>query len=193
MKKQSAVSSQQSAVADQSSDAVELPSSRKIFIENNGLRVPFREIKLTPSKTMDGTLEENAPVRVYDTSGPWTDPDKNHSVRDGLPAYRREWIIARGDVEEYLGRKVLPHDNGYRTKGAEELARVSSPQVSKVSSDFLDNFHGIRRSTLRAKPGSCVTQMHYARKGIVTPEMEFASIRENLGRMSERGHLARVD
>ena len=73
---------------------------------------------------MDGTLEENPPVRVYDTSGPWTDPEQKHDVRDGLPALRREWIVARGDVEEYEGREVLPQDNGYLTKGAEDIARV---------------------------------------------------------------------
>src|SRR5690606_17332274 len=91
------------------SDEVKLPASRKIYIETNGstvnrgshkLRVPFREITLAPSKDISGTLEENPPVRVYDTSGPWTDPDVHCNVHDGLPALRREWIVARGDVEE---------------------------------------------------------------------------------------------
>ena len=151
------------------------PNSRKIYIEDNGLRVPFREISLTPSKAMDGTLEENAPVRVYDTSGPWTDPDQRLDVREGLPAHRRDWILARADVEEYVGRDVLPQDNGYLTKGAEDLARVKDRGA-------LEEFPALKRSTLRAKPGACVTQMHYARKGIVTPEMEFVAVRENLGR-----------
>ena len=71
---------------------------------------------------MDGTMEENPPVRVYDTSGPWTDPGQKHSVRDGLPGLRRAWIVSRGDVEEYTGRTILPQDNGYLTKGAEEIA-----------------------------------------------------------------------
>jgi len=175
MKKQSAVSGQHSAVPEPTTDTVELPSSRKIYIENNGIRVPFREIKLTPSKTMDGTLEENPPVRVYDTSGPWTDPGQNHSVRDGLPAHRRDWIVARGDVEEYSGRTVLPQDNGYLTKGAEDIARIKDRGT-------LEEFPGLRRSPLRAKPGSCATQMHYARRGTITPEMEYVAIRENLGR-----------
>jgi phosphomethylpyrimidine synthase len=205
------------------SDEVRLPASRKIYVETNGvssphvskgsassthdfdLRIPFREIALTPSKAMDGTLEENPPVCVYDTSGPWTDPNQRHNVRDGLPAHRREWIVARGDVEEYEGRKVLPQDNGYLTKGAEEFARVSGPSVSsspasipsvsspRVSSPHvskgsasrngeLEDFPGLRRAPLRAKAGHCVTQMHYARKGIITPEMEYIAIRENLGR-----------
>ncbi len=81
-------------------DRDRLPNSQKVYVETNGLRIPFREISLTPSKAMDGTIEENPPVRVYDTSGPWTDPEQTHDVRDGLPAHRREWIIARGDVEE---------------------------------------------------------------------------------------------
>ncbi|MFN6962553.1 MAG: phosphomethylpyrimidine synthase ThiC [Pyrinomonadaceae bacterium] len=179
-----------------------LPASRKIYVEPHGgpanagghrVRVPFREISLTPTRAMDGTIEENPPVRVYDTSGPWTDPAERHDVRDGLPALRREWIVARGDVEEYEGREVLPQDNGYLTKGAEEYARVSSPHVSMGSSrdgsvrgstrnGVLEEFPGLRRAPLRAKPGRCVTQMHYARKGIVTPEMEYVAIRENLGR-----------
>ena len=157
-----------------------LPASRKIYVETNGdskhkLRIPFREIELTPSKAMDGTIEENAPVRVYDTSGPWTDPAQKHDVRVGLPPHRRDWIIARGEIEEYEGRKVLPQDNGYLTKGAEDLARVKDRGA-------LEEFPGLRRAPLRAKAGACVTQMHYARRGIITPEMEFVAIRENLGR-----------
>src|ERR1044071_5655888 len=119
-------------MSELTSDQVKLPASQKTYVEiQNGsgqhLRVPFREIALTPSKAMDGSIEENRPVRVYDTSGPWTDPHQKHDVHDGLPALRREWIMARGDVEEYEGREVLPQDNGYLTKGAEEYARVSSP------------------------------------------------------------------
>ena len=118
------------------SNEVKLPSSRKIYVETNGntvnqtkhnLRVPFREIALSPSKDFDGRLEENPPVRVYDTSGIWTDPKMKCDVREGLPALRRDWIVGRGDVEEYVGREILPQDNGYLTKGAEEYARVSGP------------------------------------------------------------------
>ena len=180
-------------LSEVSSDDVRLPASRKIYIETNGntanasghhLWVPFREISLTPSKAMDGTIEENPPVRVYDTSGPWTDPAGNHNVRDGLPALRREWIVARGDVEEYEGREILPQDNGYLTRGAEDIARVKD-------NGALEEFPGLKRAPLRARSGQCVTQMHYARKGIITPEMEYVAIRENLGRM-ERQQLAGV-
>ena len=66
---------------------------------------------------MDDELEENPPVRVYDTSGVWADPELKCDVREGLPALRREWILARGDVEEYTGREILPQDNGYLTRG----------------------------------------------------------------------------
>jgi phosphomethylpyrimidine synthase len=174
MSEQSVVSSQQSETESPAINAG-LPASVKTYVEANGLRVPFREIRLSPSKEMDGTLVENPPVRVYDTSGPWTDPAALHDVHEGLPALRREWIAARGDVEEYEGREVVPQDNGYLTAGAEEIARVKE-------SGALQEFPGLRRKPLRAKPGACVTQMHYARKGIVTPEMEYVAIRENLGR-----------
>ncbi|MBK9215035.1 MAG: phosphomethylpyrimidine synthase ThiC [Chloracidobacterium sp.] len=186
MKQQSAVSSQQKA--EKNSDEVRLPASQKVYVEAGGsheMRVPFREIALSPSKEMDGTLIENQSVRVYDTSGPWTDADAGHAVRNGLPALRREWIFARADVEEYKGRTVVPQDNGYLSAGAEETARVSSPHVNKGSTNGkgrLEEFPGLKRSPLRARSGSCVTQMHYARNGIVTPEMEFVAIRENLGR-----------
>jgi phosphomethylpyrimidine synthase len=156
-------------------DITHLPASRKVYVEANGLRVPFREISLSPTKDFKGNIEINEPVRVYDTSGPWTDPTATPDVREGLAAHRRGWILSRGDVEEYTGREVLPQDNGYLTKGAEEIARVKDRGA-------LENFPGLKRNPLRAKPGSCVTQMHYARKGIVTPEMEFVAIRENLGR-----------
>ncbi|MGB7070427.1 MAG: hypothetical protein WBD22_13115, partial [Pyrinomonadaceae bacterium] len=113
---------------EKTSDEVRLPSSRKIYVESNGssgeqhqhnLRVPFREIALSPSKDFSGKLEENEPVRVYDTSGPWTDPAANCDIREGLLGLRREWIVGRGDVEEYIGRAIVPLDNGYLTKGAE--------------------------------------------------------------------------
>jgi phosphomethylpyrimidine synthase len=191
MEQKSAVRIQKSE--EQLSDSVRLPASSKIYVETNAfdqnqhnLRVPFREIALSPSRNFNGALEQNPPVRVYDTSGIWTDPNTKCDVREGLPALRRDWMIARGDVEEYAGREVLPQDNGYLTKGAEEIARVKD-------SGALEEFPGLRRAPLRAKSGTCVTQMYYARKGIITPEMEFVAIRENLGRASERGHLARME
>src|SRR5688500_12141134 len=99
-------------IQEKTSDEVRLPASRTIDTESNGstvnqnnhnLRVPFREIALSPSKDFDGTLEANPPVRVYDTSGVWTDPELKCDVREGLPALRRDWIVDRGDVEEYTG------------------------------------------------------------------------------------------
>jgi thiamine biosynthesis protein ThiC len=174
----------ENSIKEKTSAEVRLPASRKIYVETNGntvnhtkhnLRVPFREIVLTPSKDINGNLEENPPVRVYDTSGVWTDPDVKCDVREGLPQIRREWILARGDVEEYEGREVQPQDNGYLTKGAEEIARVKERGK-------LEEFPGLKRAPLRAKPGKCVTQMYYAKRGIITPEMEYVAIRENLGR-----------
>jgi len=180
-------------VDEKTSEEVKLPSSRKVYVETNGntvnqnkhnLRVPFREIALSPSKDFDGTLQENAPVRVYDASGVWTDPATKCDVRDGLPALRRDWIVSRGDVEEYEGREVLPQDNGYLTKGAEEFAKAKPTKGG--TQNGLDGFPGLRRAPLRARDGQCVTQMHYARKGIITPEMEYVAIRENLGRNVDR-------
>ena len=171
-------------IKEKTSDEVKLPASQKIYVETNGsginqnkhnLRVPFREIALSPSKNYDGNLEENPPVRVYDTSGVWTDSEIKCDVREGLPQVRREWILSRGDVEEYEGRTILPQDNGYLTKGAEDIARVKD-------SGKLEEFPGLKRAPLRAKAGKNVSQMHYAKQGIVTPEMEYVAIRENLGR-----------
>src|SRR3712207_6317516 len=83
----------------------QFPGSRRVYVEGpGGARVPFREVTLHPTRLPNGRVEENEPVRVYDTSGPWGDPDARCDVRDGLPALRREWILARGDVEEYEGR-----------------------------------------------------------------------------------------
>lgn len=176
MRENTEVRSQKSEVV--SNGQVHLPASRKVYVESEGIRVPFREISLSPSREMDGTMVENSPVRVYDTSGPWTDPEQKHDIRDGLSALRREWIIGRGDVEEYEGREVQPQDNGYLTKGAEEIARVKD-------NGALEEFPGLKRKPLRAKAGHAVTQMHYARRGIITPEMEYVAIRENLGRRAD--------
>ncbi|HEX8143534.1 MAG TPA: phosphomethylpyrimidine synthase ThiC [Pyrinomonadaceae bacterium] len=161
---------------ERSSDEVRLPNSRKVYVEGKqrGVRVPFREITLNPTKNFNGQMEENAALRVYDTSGPWDDPSVRCDVREGLPALRREWIIARGDTEEYAGRVVKPEDNGYLTAGAEEYAKAKDR-------GRLEPFPGLRRAPLRARAGKRVTQMHYARRGIITPEMEFIAIRENMG------------
>src|SRR5947207_1599900 len=95
---------------------VPLPNSKKVFVDGQihpTVRVPFREISLAPTKSMDGGIEVNEPVRVYDTSGPWGDPAVLLDVRQGLSAMRTLWIRDRGDVEEYEGRVVRPIDDGY--------------------------------------------------------------------------------
>jgi len=154
-----------------------LPNSRRVYINGNlpGVNVPFREVTQNPSRNFDGTLATNPPVRVYDTSGPWGDTSVHCNVREGLPQLRRDWIIGRGDVEEYEGREAKPIDDGYLTFDAANRARIKD--VGK-----LEDFPVMRRRVLRATAGSCVTQLHYARRGIITPEMEFIAIRENLGR-----------
>ncbi|KFL48100.1 thiamine biosynthesis protein ThiC [Sphingobium sp. ba1] len=132
--------------------------SRKIHV--GPLKVAMREITLEP-----GSGE--APVRVYDTSGPYTDPAAQIDIRAGLPALRHDWIVGRGDVETYAAREVRPEDNGL--KGPDRSGGVAQFPL------------GARRP-LRAKAGANVSQMHYARRGIITPEMEYVAERENLGR-----------
>ena len=93
-----------------------LPNSRRVYVHGTAhpsIRVPFREISLAHTKDFDGKIQPNDPVRVYDTSGPWGDEDFSGEVTRGLPASRRDWLLARGDVEEYEGRTVQPADNGY--------------------------------------------------------------------------------
>jgi phosphomethylpyrimidine synthase len=150
-------------------------NSRRIYIDGQqpGVRVPLREIDQNPTRNFKNELEENSAVRVYDTAGPYGDPSTRTDVREGLAQVRRNWIINRGDVEEYEGRSLQPIDDGYLTFEAAQTARDKGR---------LEDFPTLRRTPLRAKKGSCVTQMHYAKRGIVTPEMEFIAIRENLGR-----------
>jgi phosphomethylpyrimidine synthase len=164
----------------------QLPKSRRIYINGRqpGVRVPFREIDQSPTRNFKNELEENPPVRVYDTSGPYGDASVRSDAGEGLTPLRREWIAGRGDVEEYEGRSIRPIDDGYLTFDAANQAR----QKEKAKGlNRLEDFPALRRTPLRAKPGSCVTQMHYARRGIITPEMEFIAIRENLGRFLECG------
>ncbi|MDT5268675.1 MAG: phosphomethylpyrimidine synthase [Acidobacteriota bacterium] len=165
----------QNGNGEQQSADVRLPNSRRVYVEREGVRVPFREVSLQPTRLPDGRVEENEAVRIYDTSGPWGDPDARCDVSEGLQPLRREWILARGDVEEYVGRDVLPQDDGYLTEGAAEFAK-------NKDKGRLEHFPGLRRAPLRARAGACVTQMHYARRGVVTPEMEFVALRENMGR-----------
>ncbi|MCI0661125.1 MAG: phosphomethylpyrimidine synthase ThiC [Acidobacteria bacterium] len=157
----------------------QLPNSERIYV--NGahaqLSVPFREISQHPTRSFKGTIEDNEPLRVYETSGPWGDPSFTGDVRDGLPPLRLAWILARGDVSEYEGRPVQPVDDGYRSLDEATYARDKSK-------GRLEDFPGLRRHPLRSKSGQAVTQMHYAKRGIITPEMEFIAIRENLGRQA---------
>jgi phosphomethylpyrimidine synthase len=135
----------------------------------------MREIALAPTRTFSGELEANEPVRVYDTSGPWGDPSFAGDVEKGLPALRREWILARGDVEEYEGRAIKPQDNGYLSSSHAQLASEKRGGLSPLQAP-----ENARRRPLRAKAGRVVTQLQYARAGIITPEMEFIAIRENM-------------
>ncbi len=157
-----------------------LPNSTKVFVPGQihaGVRVPFREIKLNATKTLDGRIEINEPVRVYDCSGPWGDPGFAGDVTQGLPSVREKWILARGDVEAYDGREVSPMDNGY-------LSRTHAEYASQAERNRMTQFPGLRRRPLRAAKGHPVTQFWYARNGMITPEMEFIAIRENLGRQA---------
>jgi len=148
------------------------PSSRKVYMPgalHPQIRVPMREISLTASEVAyggdNGKLTANSPLTVYDTSGPYTATDTVIDLRGGLPPLRLAWIKARGDVEPYPARIVRPEDNGYKV-AAHKLEVERFPDAS-------------RRPPLRARSGMNVTQLHYARKGIITPEMEFVAIREN--------------
>ena len=132
--------------------------SRKIHV--GPLKVAMREIDLEPSAG-------EPPVRVYDTSGPYTDPEAKIDINTGLPQLRRQWQLDRGDVEEYAARAVKPEDNG---------------QLGPDRSGGVPAFPNVSKTVLRAKPGKNLSQMHYAKQGIITPEMEYVAERENLGR-----------
>jgi phosphomethylpyrimidine synthase len=141
--------------------------SRKVHV--GPLCVAMREIHLEPSSG-------EPPLRVYDCSGPYTDPAATIDIMAGLPELRRDWIRARGDVEEVPQREVRPEDNG---------------QLGPDRSGGVAPFPHVRKRVLRARAGANVTQMHYARRGIVTPEMEYVAVRENLGREQLRDAAAR--
>jgi phosphomethylpyrimidine synthase len=153
-----------------------LPGSAKIYRPGRlykDIRVPFREIRQTPSRDGQNELIPNPPVVLYDTSGPYSDPNATVSIIQGLPEVRKSGILARGDVEE-----LAQSTSQYRRD------RESDPE--------LENIRFPRsRNPLRGKKGSAVTQMHYARKGIVTPEMEFIAIREGCEPEFVRSEVAR--
>src|SRR5260370_14773668 len=158
-----------------------LPNSRKVYVNGKlhvDLRVPFREIALAPTKAINGEIEINEPVRVYDTSGPWGSPHVDVDVTYGLPPLRAKWIRDRGDVEEIEGRAVRPQDNGYLSeKHAAELNGNASPaRTSEIRFQ-----RSAKNKPLRARAGCAVTQLYYARRRIITPEMEFIAVRESHG------------
>jgi phosphomethylpyrimidine synthase len=175
-----------------------LPNSRKVYVPGQlhpEISVPFREISLAPTKTMSGEIEVNEPVRVYDTSGPWGDADQHVDVTEGLPALRAKWIRDRGDVEEVAGRPVTPIDDGYLSVTHAESARRNGMANDEFQMSNGSKSDGERPATLgsqpstfrarmplRARKGCAVTQLWYAREGIITPEMEYIAIRENAGR-----------
>ena len=141
------------------------------------VRVPMREITLSPTKAFNGRIEMNEPVRVYDCSGPWGDPSFHGKSEEGLPALREKWIADRGDVIAYDGREVKPQDNGYLSGKHAEFA--STAERNRLVE--FPGLHGERRRPLKAT-GHPVTQLWYAKGGIITPEMEFIAIRENMKR-----------
>src|SRR6266850_1435464 len=138
-----------------------------------GVRVPMREVLLTPTRLPGGGEEANPPLRLYDTSGPYSDPTFTPDLNQGLPPLRLAWILGRGDVEEL----PTPSSN-YR------LQREADPRLAAI------RFVNLRKP-LRAKPGKRVTQMHYARRGEITPEMEFIAIREGVTPELVRDEVAR--
>ena len=146
----------------------ERPGSRKVY--QNGvlwpdIRVPFREVAVHPSAN-------EPPVTIYDPSGPYTDPAVSTDIHKGLDRVREPWVVSRGDVEIVANpRDVKPEDNGF-AKGEHLAPQFSAP-----------------RRVYRARAGAGVTQMDYARRGIVTPEMEYVAIRENLRRQENDGAI----
>jgi len=152
------------------------PASRKVYVTGSrpDVRVPLREIALTPTAGRV-SVADNPPVRVYDTSGPYTDPAVSTDIHRGLAPLRRSWVLERGDVEAYAGRVVQPRDNGLT---------ANDPRAN------LAVFGAPTRRPLRAKPGHAVTQMAYARRGLVTPEMEFIALREGLDPEIVRAEVA---
>ncbi|MEQ7873602.1 phosphomethylpyrimidine synthase ThiC [Sphingomonas sp. ASV193] len=154
--------------------------SRKIHVGTPNfpdMRVAMRAIDLEPSSG-------EPPLNVYDTSGPYTDPDARIDIMAGLPELRRDWIRARGDVEEVAAREVRPEDNGLRPD------RRSGAAASRDHKDSgVQVFPNVRRRVLRARAGHNVSQMQYARRGIITPEMEYVATRENIGREMLKDHV----
>ncbi|MFD6506406.1 MULTISPECIES: phosphomethylpyrimidine synthase ThiC [unclassified Bacillus (in: firmicutes)] len=150
----------QSVSAEQIELKSSLPGSKKVYVDGPraGMKVPMREIEQSDTNGV-----QNLPIRVYDTSGPYTDPEYKVELEKGIPTPRHSWTLGRGDVEGYEGREVKPEDDGV-----------------KVASKHTPVFPQMDRKPLRAKQGANVSQMHYARNGIITSEMEYVAIREGV-------------
>ncbi|MCX7138841.1 MAG: phosphomethylpyrimidine synthase ThiC, partial [Proteobacteria bacterium] len=144
-----------------------LPNSRKVYVEGSrpDIKVPMREISQSDTPAEMGA-EKNPPIYVYDTSGPYTDPAAKIDIRSGLAPLREKWIEGRNDTE-------LLHD----LTSAYGRGRAADPKLAELR-------FNLKRHPRRAKAGANVSQMHYARKGIITPEMEYIAIRENQRRDS---------
>jgi phosphomethylpyrimidine synthase len=157
-------------------DVNSFPGSKKVYIQGSrpDIKVPMREIALSPTTGSNGD-QLNSPVRVYDSSGPYTDSAVQTDIREGLPTYRLHWILERQDVEAYTGRVIKPEDNGFKNELPAERQEI---------------FPGMNREPFRAKEGANVTQMHYARKGMITPEMEYIALRENVDPEFVRSEVA---
>jgi len=136
------------------------PNSRKIYKQGSreNIKVPFREITVGDTTRPDGSVEGNRKQWIYDPSGPWTDPDAVLDVHQGLPAVRQHWIEERGDTETYDGFTSF------------------EPGTPLGDEPRQEPFPGLKRPRRKARPGSNVSQMYYARRGIITPEMEFVAI-----------------
>src|SRR5271154_3705118 len=133
------------------------PNSAKVHIEAAGgkVRVAMREITQAPTRDFQGQITQNPPLRVYDTSGPYTDPATKIDIRAGLQPLRQKWIEQRGDTEIYSGREVQPRDNGYLTAGHAEYAS------QREGNGRLEPFPGLKRAIRRSSSGGNVSQMHY--------------------------------
>jgi phosphomethylpyrimidine synthase len=156
-----------------------MPNSRRVYLSGvifPDIRVPMREVTLSPTRLSDGTMEQNAPVLMYDASGPWGDPEFTGTVEEGLPAMRATWIRSRADVAEYEGRRATARDDGFLSEGHAAASAQRSGNATALRAPA-----SASRRPIRASADHPVTQLWYAQQGIITPEMEYIAIRENQG------------
>lgn len=158
-------------------------NAKRVYVEGpkHGVKVPMREITLSPTKSSDSQETENPAIRLYDTSGPWGDSEFHGQHEQGLPPLRKHWVLDREDTQIIDGRKSTPADNGY-------LSDLHAQRSDKRTNDLPD-FDRSKITTRKSLPQKTVTQLHYARQGIITPEMEFVAIRENMKLQSLKNDL----